>query len=224
MIHSTNVVLAILAAAAVSLFGARSNAEILVHSTGEGLTQGDPDPNWLVTLPDGTNFGNAISATDPHDLWIMPTAPNTWIGVVARGDAPLGLYKFSTTFTVPLEIDPLTVQVTGNWWADGSEEINAIYLNGVKVSDFNGGAWYNPSRPSSLFSIESGFQTGLNTLEFTVANYSGPGGTLIQFPGVVPEPSSLVLFSLGTLGVCWLAARTAKRLPIATSRRFDNGD
>jgi hypothetical protein len=212
----------LLATASPIVLTTNSNAEVLLHSTGEGLHQGDLDPNWTVTLPNGSTFGNAISATDPHDLWRTPTPPNTWISVVARGDAPEGLYKYSTTFTIPAEIDPTTVQVTGNWWADEAEDINAIYLNGVKVSDLNGTAWYDPSKIDAFFSIQSGFQSGLNTLEFTVLNTSGPGGTLIEFPGVVPEPSSIALLVLGALTMGLHAVRTKRQLGRPDRSSFDH--
>jgi len=187
-----------------------SNAEVLLHGTGEGLHQGDLDPNWTVTMPNGTNFGEAISATDPNSTWITPTPPNTWISVVARANAPVGLYTYSTTFTIPAEIDPTTVQVTGSWWADEPDDINAIYLNGIKVSDFNGAYWFEQRERDAFFSIQSGFQSGLNTLGFTVLNTLGPGGTLITFPGVVPEPSSIVLLALGGLSIVWHIAKTTR--------------
>ena len=99
---------------------------LLLHSTGEGLSQGDLDPNWTVILPDATPFGVAISATDPNNGWIAPTLPNTWIGVVGRDSVPTGIYHYSTTFTINPGFDLATAEISGLWWADDPSTANGI--------------------------------------------------------------------------------------------------
>jgi hypothetical protein len=179
-----------------------------IHNTGEGLVQGQLDANWSVIMPDGTAFGSAISATDPGNQWVTPTSPNTWISTVARGSSPLGLYQYSTTFTIDPGLDPLSAILTGNWWADEPNTPNAILLNGVLVSDFNGAIWFESNPANAAFTVSSGFVSGLNTLTFLVQNTGGPGGTLIQNlslnANAVPEAgSSLTLLGLA-LGSLYL--------------------
>lgn len=188
------------------LLATQSKADIVFHSTGEGLSQGDLDPNWTVILPNGTNFGNAISATDPNGNWTTPYAPSTWISTAARSSIPIGLYKYITTFTIDPGIDPSAVELSGYWSVDDQEPANAIYLNGVKVSDFDGGFFRDSnSDPSAIFTIDFGFQTGLNTLEFWVENGSGPGGTLIR---PIPEPATLTLITAVVLCMVCYRARS----------------
>jgi hypothetical protein len=61
-----------------------------------------------------------------------------------------------------------------------------------------------PARPqlrTRAFSITSGFDAGLNTLDFMVTNGGGPSGVIAEVSGTaavigtsaVPEPSSLML-------------------------------
>ncbi len=176
---------------------------LTLHNTGEGLSQGDLDPNWTVTLPDGSSFGSAISATDPNNGWIAPTPPNTWISVAGRDAVPLGLYQYSTTFTIGAGFDPATATISGHWWADDQYASNEIDLNGVKVSDFDGAIYNESNAANALFSISSGFVAGLNTLTFRVENTGGPGGLLIQdltgSVSPIPEPASVFAGSVACL-------------------------
>jgi hypothetical protein len=153
---------------------------LTLYNTGEGLTQGQLDPNWNVTLPDGTDFGSAVSAVDPNGAWVAPTGTGTWIGVAGSASVPVGVYQYSTSFTIGLNCDPATAVISGNWWSDDPVASNGILVNGILASGFDGAYWFDANQANAAFSIASGFQTGLNTLTFLVENTGGPGGMLVE--------------------------------------------
>lgn len=153
---------------------------LILHDTGEYLTPGQPDLNWTVEY-DG-NIMNPVSGVDYNGAWVIPAPPATWISVIQSGDVTPGLYKYSTTFRIGSGYDPTTAEISGYWWSDYPYDSNAIYLNGIKVSDFNGAPWYDGNSANAAFTINDGanFISGLNTLTFWVSNDGGPSGTLVQ--------------------------------------------
>ena len=83
------------------------------------------------------------------------------------------------------------------------------------MSAFVGAYWFDTDPANSLFSVTSGFVTGLNTLTFDVENTGGPGGTLIQDlsgsiqPNSVPKTSSALWLMAGGFGLVFAARRWA---------------
>jgi hypothetical protein len=170
---------------------------LTLHDTGEGLSTGQSDSHWIVEKSDGS-WMQAISGVDQNGNWVMPIAPATWISVIASGGVTSGLYKYSTTFMIDSGCDPTSAEISGYWWSDFVYNSNAIYLNGVKVSDFDGAWWPDNNSANAAFSIHSGFISGLNTLSFWISNDDGPSGILVQGlrGSVAPAPdagSTLIL-------------------------------
>ncbi|MCC7175608.1 MAG: PEP-CTERM sorting domain-containing protein [Bryobacterales bacterium] len=186
---------------------------ILLNNTGMGGSVGGVDPNWLINgsaaayvttgSPNGFPFafdGNPIwLANDSTSRWISPHATYTASG---PGDTP-GVWLFSTTFDLT-GLDPNTATITGRWLADNSGGV--IYLNGVNLGQGTTGwsSWTN-------FTITSGFQSGVNTLEFLVNNGPGaignPAGLRVEMSGnadplgEIPEPATMLLMGAGLLGL-----------------------
>jgi hypothetical protein len=108
--------------------------------------------------------------------------------------------------------NPATASITGKWAADN-------YGFDIKINGVSTGSTTETMSEGSFtgfhnFNISSNFIPGINTLDFLVRNFNGPGdnttGLRVEILSAtangVPEPSSWVLLGLGAAGV-FLAAR-----------------
>jgi PEP-CTERM motif len=201
---------------------ARATLIPTVESTGQGLSVGVVDPNFtIVSVPAGAtlNPGGATDTIAPiSGFYVAPPVGTQWIGPNLSNiqDEPAGNYDFQTTFSLS-GFDPTTAQITGTVYADNS--VVDIKLNGVSLG-ISGGS-FSVGVP---YTIVGGFLSGTNTLDFIVNNAVASGtnpmallvsqvGSATATSSAVPEPSSLVLASLGgTLLVGYASTRArAKR-------------
>lgn len=131
-------------------------------------------------------------------FWIANNPPfSRWIGTSAQySDGPNGNYLYRTTFNLPANANLGSVVLTGMWATD--DPGLDILINGISTSQVSAGF-------SSLvgFSVTSGFNVGLNTLDFLVGQVGG-GPTGLRVDKIfgsynVPEPTSaaLALLCLG---------------------------
>ena len=183
---------------------------IIIPNTGEGtggtaLLVGTTDSNYsLISAPSGVPL-TAI-ATTPNGSWTVNTSTADWISPGSSGNTswPVGNYDYQTTFSLT-GLNPATAELSGKWAADNNA---CIFLNGASTGQCVGFASFGALTP---FSITSGFDAGLNTLDFVVTNGGGPSGVIAEVSGTaavigtsaVPEPSSLMLVcaALLSLGV-----------------------
>jgi hypothetical protein len=140
----------------------------------------------------------------PSSTWIAPEA-NQNFGPCCD----IGSYTYRTTFDLT-GLNPATAQISGQWTTDNGGL--DILINEVSTgfttpdSAFFSGFF--------AFAIDSGFEAGINTLDFVVNNGGGPHGLRVEITSatagraVVPEPVSVVLF--GT-GIAYVVARTRRR-------------
>lgn len=211
---------------------------------GGGMVLGDPgtdsDDYWsLVSCPAGSacSGGGAAQITDdstyPFPIWFANTGTSQWI-------SPRSVYA-EYIGSNPGMSDPATACQTGNlvdcyvyrvqfdltgyipgsaslsFRAAADDRVAGVLLN----STLTGYSYSGLGAFSSVFDVTSGFQTGINTLDFYVRNdpaaaYS-PSGLRVEFTATdaelgpeVPEPASIGLMGLGLIGLGALRVRRRK--------------
>jgi hypothetical protein len=167
-------------------------------------TVGDPHYS-LTSVPGGTtDILVRTSPGYPIPPYIGDNTVSRWIGPNNQYNltGQAGTYVYRTTFDLT-GFNPLTAFIKGDWSTDNNGL--QILLNGVDTgipatgfSQFSVG--FVP------FSISSGFQAGINTLDFVVNNGGGPTALRVEMSGdvrPVPEPSTYLagLSALGMLGL-----------------------
>ena len=174
-----------------------------VDSTGTPLGGGVADPHYSLTV-DPSGLGAATVPADgfPIPPWIGNDSTSAWIGPDDGNDAngPPGSYTYETTFSLA-NFDPDEAVINGLVATDN--DLLDILLNGTSTGISSSGfADFVP------FSIDSGFASDTNTLQFVVNNGAptGPTGLRVSLSGfaqaAVPEPTSIALWSLlGLAGV-----------------------
>jgi hypothetical protein len=134
-----------------------------------------PGPNAIVInegWPIAPASGGPWLANGPNSKWISPLASQ------ATGNAA-GDYRYRLVFDLT-GLEPSTAVITGRWTSDNAGA--GIFLNGAPTGityDGNFGAF------SPVFTINSGFVEGSNTLDFVVNN----AGTTVNPTGLRVEVS-----------------------------------
>jgi hypothetical protein len=164
---------------------------------------GVADSHYALTAsPSG---GGTVWGISRNASWVSAPVWSSWIGI-SEGNVtdPEGLYTYDLQFGLTGLLSSTAV-VTGNWAMDNSAE---IFLNGVTTGETSSGV-------ASLapFTINSGFQSGLNTLSFHVTNAPptgvNPTGLLVtNLAGtaratVVPVPGAIWM-GLGLIGMIFM--------------------
>ncbi len=185
-----------------------------VDGSGNRLSAGAIDPHWSIVGANGqinalvvNNNGGTCRLAG---TWLAPSGNACWIWQNADGTPTNTTLRFRTTFDLT-GFDFGTALISGSWATDNTG-IN-VYLNGVATGNTIPGASTANFGQTTSFSITSGFQAGVNTLDFDVQDVGVVGGFLVQSISgratrvSVPEPTSLALVGVGMLVMGAVARR-----------------
>jgi len=203
-------------AAFIPLFdtGVDSSGNVLPHNT-----VGDPHYT-LISVPGGPTQTRIITSAGgfPIGPWLGDNSVSRWIGPNSDDDldGPVGDYIYRTTFDLT-GFNLSTVVINGQYATDNS---GFIRLNGNVVGPSSPFVGYDHW---TSFSLNSGFTSGINTLDFVVNNGGGPTGLRVEMTGTgdvlsaVPAPPAVALFAVGLVGLAGFRAVRRKIQTIATA-------
>jgi hypothetical protein len=159
----------------------------------------------------------------PFGYWAPDNATSAWISQYPANSSsalnngsldsqPDGLYDYRTTFNLTAT-QAKDFILTGGWSTDN--EGFSILINGTTVgasiSEIPPGYNTFDTFPAGTFTISSGFQAGVNTLDFVVQNdvqsYGNPTGLRAEFTSATPEPGVYGILALGMSGLLLLVRR-----------------
>ncbi len=182
------------AATITGLFNTGTDANNVALVGGNGVA----DPHYSIFSSTAPGFAGLPAVTYIHPVYPANDANSRWISLSSGGGVggSVSVYRLSFDLT---GLDPLTALVSGR---GATDDLGRIFLNGADTGmDINGfGAF-------SSFTLNSGFVSGINTLDFRVTDVFGAPTALrvvdltgtadaIVNPGV-PEPASWALMIAG---------------------------
>lgn len=197
-----------IAAASALLCAALAPAQLSAATIGGLFNTGTDASNVALVGPNGT--------VDPHYSIFSSTTPGVagqqavtfqccyaaedgnsrWISLSANGNPGSNTTVYRLSFSLA-GLNAATASLSGSW---GADNLGTIFLNGAStgISTSNFG-FLTP------FTINSGFVSGTNTLDFQIQDFGAPtafrvddlAGTADRLGAVVPEPSAWALLIIG---------------------------
>lgn len=178
-----------------------------LDGAGQLLAFGSVDTHYTVSGPGGTDA--PVFAVDGAlgypGYWMAPGPRSAWISPLAAGSTGGNVDAGVYTYTTWLDLSgfaPAGGRISGGIAVDNT--LVAIRLNGSDAALPSGSVSYGSLQP---FTIEAGFVSGLNRLDFVVYNEGGPSGLRVEMTpefvaAPVPEPATALtlLAGLAALG------------------------
>lgn len=187
LVHTTS-------AAALSITGLYTTG---VDNAGNVLADGAVDPHYTI-LETGTSAITVDSSSRPGS-WFPNSSTSGWVWENATGQPTNTTRTFRTTFDLT-GLDASTASLSGTWLADN---FGKIVLNGQDTGNSATNFFLSPS----AFSINAGFVSGINTLDFVVEDVGVISGFRVEtISGTadplhqVPTPAAILPVLTGLFG------------------------
>ena len=168
-----------------------------VDDAGALLSAGSADPHYTVF-----ESGAPAQVIDGIPSSYAPNGPDSqWIWQFASGAPTFVTRTFRTTFDLT-GFDHTTAMINGLWGTD-NEGLD-ILINGISTGNSLLGITVDNFSSLHAFDITSGFQAGLNTIDFVISDSGVVSGFRAELSGtaeVVPEPSIIALMAAGLAGL-----------------------
>ena len=177
---------------------------------------GNADQHWSLGI-ESAAYVSGQNGVFPIGPWLAEDATSRWVTpspTAADSFDPTvaGIYTYTLHFSLD-GYKPGTAALSGRFAADN--EVTGITLNGQTITGSGGSftSW------TAFNASGAAFQSGLNTLSFTVKNYASasgnPTGLRVELGGTaaVPEPQSWMLLIAGFTMVGVASRRRSK--PVA---------
>lgn len=174
-------------------------------ANGDLLPGGSADPHYTIAAESAQPpYAQAavLSYNNYWGSWVTSTTGGWIYTSDSADDGSRGWYLFRT-FIDLTGLDPSSVRISGKWTCDN---YGSILLNGADTGNSLGNdTYYNLYD----FSINSGFNSGINEIDFRVYFPDGYDGLFVSEVSatVVPEPSSILLSGVAIFGFMFVRRR-----------------
>lgn len=214
-INSRAVALAVLALSTFTVASAGTvNLSTGLDSNGNLITaDGGCDANWVQTAGPANACGGNGQIVTPGDAdwyggWVGNGPNSDWItstAAVTANGSPLPTYQISFWLD-----DTTGAALSGSWTVD---DAGYIALNGTTIGSEGDGNW---TQLNTLTTNSANLVAGWNSLAITMTDSDNflegvrfEGSVTGDGASLAPEPGTLALFGLGTLGLGLMRRRKA---------------
>lgn len=195
------------AATITGLFNTGTDANNAALVGGNGTV----DPHYSILSSTSPGFAGQQAVTF-QCCYVADDADSRWISLSGNGSPGSNETFYRLSFSLA-GLNPTTASISGR---GGSDNAGRIFLNGVDTGiDINGFSALVP------FSINSGFVSGTNFLDFRIQDFGAPTAFRIDdlrgtadAANAVPEPASWALM-IGGFAVAGAAARRQRKVCVA---------
>jgi hypothetical protein len=161
------------------------------------LPAGSVDPHY-------TSTSTVFVLGTINAAWLPNTSTSKWVGPDATDGTFTNGGNYALTYRTMVDLTGFiasTAVITGRWATDNNG-LN-ILLNGASK-----GLTSSTFNAYSNFTLNSGFVSGLNTIDFSWSNVGGPGGLRVEFltadaSSAIPEPASIALMLSGVAALAF---------------------